>query len=140
MLQEILGLLHGEHACMLECAHPTGFTVPKEEESMKKNVTAFVVIALLSLVPCVFAQDVPEAPAVAGASSCATQLTPATAPGTTVAPAQEALPLELILSPNPASLPSRSGSPVFLAGCAMYCRTFCDGCCAILGGGSCACC
>lgn len=95
---------------------------------MKRHAMILVLFALIA-VPA-FAAPAPEA-------------APSPAPAWLSAPAQSCP------APAPTVLPnglfpepifwSEDLGPVEAAGCASYCRT-CDGCCAILGPNTCACC
>jgi len=104
---------------------------------MKTLVTILALFCLSAVVPAFAAESAPSpAPLGLAASS---------------SPACSSVATEAVPSPQNSGLPSwltakpliwseQSEIPTWLSsGCAAYCRT-CDGCCAILGPNSCACC
>ncbi len=103
---------------------------------MKTLVTILALLAVFAAVPAFAAENaVPPSPASLTVSSPA--CSPAAASAVPVAQTHE-LPSWLTAKPVLWS-PETEGLLQLSAGCAQYCRT-CDGCCAILGPNSCACC
>lgn len=104
---------------------------------MKTFVTILALLVLSAVVPA-FAIESPPAPAPSG---LAVSLSPACSSATASAvPSPSNSELPAWLTAKPLLWSEKLESPSWLSsGCAAYCRT-CDGCCAILGPNSCACC
>lgn len=98
---------------------------------MKKFVALLGLFALTAAVPAIAAEST----------------TPPTSPELAISsPACSAAPTSQVLNAQPSEVPSWLTADPLLwqeiqrAGCGSYCINNCDGCCASLGGGICACC
>jgi len=102
---------------------------------MKTFVTILALLALAAAVPAFTAESaLPPSPTSLTASS------PACSSAASAAPAVQNNELPAWLTAKPVLWSPETESVLKIsAGCAQYCRT-CDGCCAILGPSSCACC
>ena len=103
---------------------------------MKTFVMMLALLALCAAVPAFAAENaIPPSPASLTAPSPACSSVAAS-----VVPAAQSNELPAWLTAKPVLWSPETESVLKIsAGCAQYCRT-CDGCCAILGPNSCACC